>query len=227
MINDMESGAKGAIGPGPARSVWVTGPATLASVGLERALGGLARCHRGEEPPPSGDAPSAVVMFSPGAWDGPEAVASEVRGALRAAPGAVVVVLGSSPDPVSARAAVRAGAGGFLHAGMPPEQVARAVLVALGGEVVLTRGLLEGLVASERSADLSVLGPRQREVVGLVAEGLSNAEIARGLYLSESTVKQHLRRAYKALGVKNRREAAAALRRGGGASLRLPPTDAQ
>ena len=226
MIKDMESGAKGAIGPGPARSVWVTGPATLASVGLERALGGLARCHRGEEPPPSGDAPSAVVVFSTGAWDGPEAVASEVRGALRAAPGAVVVVLGPSPDAVSARAAVRAGAGGFLHAGMPPEQVARAVLVALGGEVVLTRGLLEGLVASERSADLSVLGPRQREVVGLVAEGLSNAEVASRLYLSESTVKQHLRRAYKAMGVKNRREAAAALRRDGGASLRLPPTDA-
>ena len=123
------------------------------------------------------------------------------------------MVLAPCPDARLARAAVRAGARGFVHAGMPPEQIVRAVSVAAEGEeLALPRGLLEGLVAEGRGPDLSALSPRQREVSELVAEGLSNAEIARALYVAESTVKQHLRRAYGALGVKNRREAAAALR---------------
>jgi DNA-binding NarL/FixJ family response regulator len=50
--------------------------------------------------------------------------------------------------------------------------------------------------------------PSKSTVRGLVAEGLSNAQIARRLSLSESTVKQHLRAAYKVLGVKDRKEAA-------------------
>jgi DNA-binding NarL/FixJ family response regulator len=64
------------------------------------------------------------------------------------------------------------------------------------------------LVTGEESADLNVLSHRQREILGLVAEGRSNAQIAAHLYLSESTIKQHLRAAYKALGVRNRGEAA-------------------
>ena len=50
--------------------------------------------------------------------------------------------------------------------------------------------------------------------MGYVVEGLSNAEIGRRLYLSESTIKQHLRAAYKLLGVNNRTEAANLFRRG-------------
>jgi DNA-binding CsgD family transcriptional regulator len=87
-------------------------------------------------------------------------------------------------------------------------------LVALRGEVVLPRGLLRLWVGEQRRPGPGIgLSARQREVLGLVAEGLSNAEIAGRLFLSESTVKQHLRAAYKALGVKNRREAAALWRR--------------
>jgi DNA-binding CsgD family transcriptional regulator len=53
-----------------------------------------------------------------------------------------------------------------------------------------------------------LLSPRQREILELVAEGLPNAQIARRLFITESTVKQHLHKAYKILGVRNRREAA-------------------
>src|SRR5215211_6347352 len=53
---------------------------------------------------------------------------------------------------------------------------------------------------------------RQREILGYVVEGLSNAEIARRLYLSESTIKQHLRAAYKLLEISNRTEAAKLIR---------------
>ncbi len=56
------------------------------------------------------------------------------------------------------------------------------------------------------------LGSRKVEILEMVVEGLSNAQIAKRLYLTESTVKQHLRAAYKALGVKNRNQAAALLR---------------
>ena len=210
MIRDMESTVKKPPRFTPAGLVWIKGPATLASVGLERTLKDQARCHRGVSPP-AGLAPSAVVVCCPESPD-PDGVASEVGSVRETTPAAAVVVLGPSPDAALARAALRAGARGFVHAGMPPEQVARAVSVAVEGEVVLPRELLKGLVADERPVDLSVLGPRQREIVGLVAEGLSNAEIARRLYLSESTIKQHLRRAYKLLGVKNRIQAATLFR---------------
>ena len=53
-----------------------------------------------------------------------------------------------------------------------------------------------------------LLSARQREILELVGEELSNAQIARRLFITESTVKQHLHKAYKILGVRNRREAA-------------------
>jgi DNA-binding NarL/FixJ family response regulator len=67
---------------------------------------------------------------------------------------------------------------------------------------------------TDQSGDLTALSVRQREILGYVAEGLSNAEIGRRLFLSESTIKQHLRAAYKLLGVSNRTEAANLFRRG-------------
>jgi hypothetical protein len=62
-----------------------------------------------------------------------------------------------------------------------------------------------------------------REILGFVVEGLSNAEIGRRLYLSESTIKQHLRAAYKLLGVSNRTEAANLFRRGNWALTNSEP----
>ncbi len=65
----------------------------------------------------------------------------------------------------------------------------------------------------QRPPDLSVLSARQKEILELVADGLTNAEIAGRLFLSGSTIKQHLRPAYKALGVRTRNEAAGLLRK--------------
>jgi DNA-binding NarL/FixJ family response regulator len=142
-----------------------------------------------------------------------EEAAREVgRVRSREAPGAAVVVMGLGADLALARAALRAGAQGYVHAGMQPRQIARALSVAASGEVAVPRELLKGLVAEEAPADLGALSARQREVLSLVAEGMTNAQIAGRLYLSESTVKQHLRGAYKVLGVKNRTGAARLLR---------------
>jgi DNA-binding CsgD family transcriptional regulator/LysM repeat protein len=71
--------------------------------------------------------------------------------------------------------------------------------------------LLGGLVRNEESwpdQRIHLLSARQREILELVAEGLPNAQIAQRLFVTESTVKQHLHKAYRTLGVRNRREAA-------------------
>jgi DNA-binding NarL/FixJ family response regulator len=82
----------------------------------------------------------------------------------------------------------------------------------LRGELVAPRELLRYVLTKDYSGDLGALSVRQREILGYVVEGLSNAEIGRRLYLSESTIKQHLRAVYKVLGVSNRTEAAKTMR---------------
>jgi DNA-binding NarL/FixJ family response regulator len=91
---------------------------------------------------------------------------------------------------------------------MELDQIARAAEVAARGEIVVPRKILEYLVTNEEPTDLDTLTTRQREILELVAKGYSNARIAKDLFLSESTVKQHLRATYKALGVADRKEAA-------------------
>jgi DNA-binding NarL/FixJ family response regulator len=194
----------------PLGLVWVKGTRRVLSLGLEKALGTSARVHKGHEGPKA-EAPAAVI-YCPDGLDGVE-VAQEVGRIRTQAPDAAILVFAPTPNLRLARGALKAGASGLIHAGMPPEQILRALSVALRGEVVLPRGLLRLWVDEQRPPDLgALLCARQREILELLAEGLSNAEIAGRLFLSESTVKQHLRAAYKALGVKNRREAAALLR---------------
>ncbi|MCA1702019.1 MAG: helix-turn-helix transcriptional regulator [Actinobacteria bacterium] len=63
------------------------------------------------------------------------------------------------------------------------------------------------IAREDGSGNLGDLSTRQREILELVAEGLSNGQIAKRLFLTESTIKQHLRGAYKILGVRNRAQA--------------------
>jgi DNA-binding NarL/FixJ family response regulator len=80
------------------------------------------------------------------------------------------------------------------------------------GEVVFPRELTTGLLRGEKYSTLLALTARQREILELVGEGLTNAEIARRLFLAEGTVKQHLRAAYKLLNVRSRVQAVKLLR---------------
>jgi DNA-binding NarL/FixJ family response regulator len=203
----------------PLGLVWVKSTQRVVSLGLENALGAGARVHKGLEGP-AAEAPSAVIYYPDGP-DGQEdeeaaeaAVAREVESIRAQAPNTPILVCALAPDLQLARGAIKAGASGLLHIGMPPEQILRALSVALEGEVVLPRELLRLWVDEQRRLEprIDLLSARHREVLELVGEGLSNAQIAQRMFLSESTIKQHLRAAYKLLGAKNRTEAAALLR---------------
>jgi DNA-binding NarL/FixJ family response regulator len=111
--------------------------------------------------------------------------------------------------------ALQLGASGFLLKTAPPEDLVTAVRVVARGEALLspsvTRRVIQELARQQRhvprSPDLDRLTPRELEVLRLVAEGLSNAEIAARLYLSEATVKTHTSNVLAKLGLRDRVQA--------------------
>jgi DNA-binding NarL/FixJ family response regulator len=193
----------------PLGTVWLAcDPNSVVTVGLKRTLEERSRVRVGLGDPP--DEPSSVILCSEDAEDATE----RVKRLKEENPEATILVFGSRLDLPLAGAALRAGARGYIHGGMKPEHIVRAVEVAAEGEIAAPRKLMEYLLTQEEHAGVDTLSARQREILGFVVEGLSNAEIGRRLYLSESTIKQHLRAAYKVLGVHNRTEAANLIRRG-------------
>ena len=109
--------------------------------------------------------------------------------------------------------ALRAGASGFLLKSSPPRELAGAIRTVAGGDALLapeiTRSMIEDYVSRPRPGAatpevLSVLTPRELEVLGQIARGRSNTEIAAGLFLSEPTVKTHVTRILAKLGVRDR-----------------------
>lgn len=197
--------------PKPLGLVWVYGRRPVVMSGLAEILRAEARVHRGQEPPTNGS-PTSILYCS----DEVEDPASKVQKLRARFPGAPIVVLGSENDLQLARDVLRVGASGFIHLGMEPSQIVRALSVTLEGQLALPRELLNRLIVGEDtfSSDLANLTLRQREILELVTEGMSNTQIARRLFLSESTIKQHLRAAYKILKVRNRTEAAKLFRDG-------------
>jgi DNA-binding NarL/FixJ family response regulator len=195
--------------PRPLGLVWVDCPRSVVSAGLMRALEKRATVHQGLKPP--SDVPSCIILCANSREGLSERVEHYQELSQDAPP---VVVFSPQLDLPLARDALQAGASGFVHAEMMPAQLLRAVAVAASGELVAPRALLRYVLTEEGQANIDVLSARQREILGHVVEGLSNAEIGRRLYLSESTIKQHLRAAYKLLGVSNRTEAANLFRRG-------------
>jgi len=112
-------------------------------------------------------------------------------------------------------AAVRAGAGGFLLKDAPREQLVAAVRTVARGDALLapavTKRLIERFVDRPTSVEaapaLGALSARELEVLRLVARGLSNAEIADELVIGEATVKTHVARILRKLGVRDRVQA--------------------
>ena len=113
--------------------------------------------------------------------------------------------------------ALRAGASGFLLKDTPPEQLVSAIEVISQGEALLsptiTRRVISEFVKGTgpkpqaQFPRLQDLTAREREVLTLIARGLSNAEIARTLFVSETTVKTHVARILMKLGLRDRVQA--------------------
>ncbi|HEX5198808.1 response regulator [Paractinoplanes rhizophilus] len=113
-------------------------------------------------------------------------------------------------------AALGLGASGFLLKDVTPEYLVAAVRIVRDGDALLapsiTRRLIERFATPEPREtpphrDLAALTPREREVLTLVAQGLSNVEIAGRLFLSEATVKTHVARILAKLGLRDRVQA--------------------
>src|SRR4051794_1001620 len=116
--------------------------------------------------------------------------------------------------------ALGGGAAGFLLKDTEPEQLIHAVrTLAAGGSVLspaVTRTVINGyLDVSARPADVArikAMSPRERDVLVLIGQGLSNADIGRQLHLSTATVKDHVSAVLLRLGVTNRVQAAVVAR---------------
>ena len=99
---------------------------------------------------------------------------------------------------ISAAAAKTAGASGFISKDWPAQEVAQAVRRVAEGGAVFDSG---------EASSPAGLSAREREVLGLMATGATNAEIAAQLFLSPHTIKEHTSALYRKLGVRNRAEA--------------------
>jgi DNA-binding NarL/FixJ family response regulator len=106
--------------------------------------------------------------------------------------------------------ALRAGASGFLLKDVPPEQLAAGIRVVAQGDALLAPSITKRLIQEFASAPpkgLDELTARELEVFKLIARGLSNAEIAAELIVSETTVKTHVARVLMKLGLRDRVQA--------------------
>ncbi|MBC9713057.1 response regulator transcription factor [Streptomyces sp. TRM66268-LWL] len=114
--------------------------------------------------------------------------------------------------------ALGAGAGGFLLKDVTAERLFDAVRVVAAGEALLAPTVTRRLIAefarlrpsARPAADLAALTPRETQVLRLIAEGLSNPELAARLHVSEETVKTHVSRILAKLGLRDRTQAVVA-----------------
>ncbi|MGK5630391.1 response regulator [Streptomyces sp. URMC 123] len=122
---------------------------------------------------------------------------------LRRSPGSKVVILTTYESDTDILRAVEAGAAGYLLKGSSRAELIAAVHAAARGETVLTPSLAPKLFRA-RVVEQSALSSRECEVLRLVSRGRTNADIGKELFISEATVKTHLLRAFRKLGVSDR-----------------------
>jgi DNA-binding NarL/FixJ family response regulator len=152
-------------------------------------------------------APDVVVMdVSMPVLDGVEAT----RRIHAASPDLPIVVLTMHGEESQRREAIEAGATGFLTKDVSMQDVVATVMQAAGGDVALSPELASTILHELRTPDTkssSPLTPREEEVLQLIADGLSTTEVAKHLFISGKTVKNHLASIYEKLDARDRTQA--------------------
>jgi len=120
------------------------------------------------------------------------------------APNARPIILSSFECDEEIHAAVKAGAQGYLHKEAPAEEIVCAIRSVRAGHQAFPRRITERLSNDRMTAGLS---PRERQVLELVAKGLTNKEVANTLQISQFTVRNHLNHITEKLDVSDRTEA--------------------
>jgi DNA-binding NarL/FixJ family response regulator len=140
---------------------------------------------------------------------------SATREVLSAWPDARVVILTTFENDEYIFGALSAGASGFLLKRTSPEELIAAVHTVAAGDALLSPAITRTVIdragaqpaGAEAAAELEELTPREREVLALVAQGLSNGEIAASLVIEESTVKTHVKHVLGKLSLRDRVQA--------------------
>lgn len=147
---------------------------------------------------------------------------SATRRIVEAGPHIAVLVLTMYDDDASVFDAVRAGARGYLLKGARREEIVRAVRAVHSGEAIFGPGVARRLMAyfARPAPDAAAeafpeLTDREREILGLVAQGMSNADITNRLVLSPKTVRNHVSNIFSKLQVRDRAEAIVRAREAG------------
>jgi DNA-binding NarL/FixJ family response regulator len=164
----------------------------------------------------SGERPDVVLMDV--LFQGPMTGIEATRRIKQASPATKVVVMTAAEDERLLVEAVEAGASGFLRKTEGVDELLATIKAAAAGEILIDRSALARLlpmVAREREAKrdaqqlIGQLTEREREILGLLAEGLRNDDIAARLYISPQTVQTHVRNLLSKLGVHSKLEAVA------------------
>ena len=149
--------------------------------------------------------PDVVLMdISMPVLDGIEATRQLMKNGFAGA----VVMLTSFSDKTRVTEALKAGAIGYLLKDCEPQDVLAAIRAAARGHSPLDPRVAGALLPTQEAAPGSGLSAREREVLGLVAEGLANKQIARRLGITERTVKVHVGNVFRRIGVADRTSAA-------------------
>ncbi len=120
---------------------------------------------------------------------------------------ACVLVLTTFDEDQLVRDALRAGAAGYLLKGTPLEDMLSIFALATRGYVAIGKGVRPAAKTDEDQR-IERLSQREREILALIGEGLTNRDIAKSLFLSEGTVKNYITQILGTLGVRHRTEAA-------------------
>ena len=175
----------------------------VAEAGTGREAATLARAHRAD-----------VVLMDIRMPDLDGITATSMITADEDLAGTKILILTTFEEDELVARALHAGASGFLGKGIEPAELLNAIRVIAADEALLSPAATKSLiarylaqptqVAGDTPHRLTTLTPREREIMGLIATGLSNDEIAERLYISAVTAKTHANRAMAKLGARDR-----------------------